>query len=55
MSRVPTLAWLLTIAEVVFGFWLGRAGYPMTGGAIIGAAVALQIARVCGGVHWPSR
>ena len=46
MIYSPTTAWVLTILECLFGFWLAQVGWPVAGGIIIGAALALQWTRI---------
>ena len=46
MARLPAYTWVLTILECLFGGWLAQVGYPVLGGAIMGAAAALQWARL---------
>ena len=41
-----TVAWFLTIAECLFGFWLTTIGWPIAGGIIIGSALAFQLCRM---------
>lgn len=41
-----TTAWLLTIAECAFGYWLTTIGWPVTGAFIIGSAVGFHVSRL---------